>query len=97
MNSSGVRPARSSQSGTKPASGATRSGGESVESRATDDDDCVACIMLLEEGANVADGAASAARRAVDVIFIVFYKCLCVLYIDCFVLLSCSCCVVEDL
>lgn len=30
--------------------------------------------MLLEEGANAADGAASAARRAADVIFIVFYK-----------------------
>jgi hypothetical protein len=52
--------------------------------------------MLLEEGANPADGAASATRRAADVIFIVFY--MCVLFIDCFVLLSCTgCCVVEDL
>jgi hypothetical protein len=52
--------------------------------------------MLLEEGANAADGAASATRRAADVIFIVFY--MCVLFIDCFVLLSCTgCCVVEDL
>ena len=52
--------------------------------------------MLLEEGANAADGAASATRRAADVIFIVFY--MCELFIDCFVLLSCTgCCVVEDL
>jgi hypothetical protein len=55
MNSDSGKPGRFSHSGSHPAAGAVRSGGEAVEKRAEDDDD-----TDLVEGANAAADAVKA-------------------------------------